>query len=684
MAFSSGLRPYLSTVSTIALFTFAQPAAAQDGAFLGTIQLGESKREVQTDTAIAVTEVDQTEIDDRQAGTIAQLIDSVPGVALVNGSTPAGSGINIRGYGANSTFGTDQKVAVVVDGASVGSEELYRLGTQLFTDPALYESVSVIRGTVGSFAYGSGIVGGVVQLDTKDAADFTNGELGLTTRQTLQSSSNGDGFVASSILAYQPTEDLELLLNYTHRQQDNQTDGNGDEIGSSDFFLPSYLLKGKYTFGQNKDQSLTLSYTDTSTDEENVLYDTFQTTADAFGRVDRQTETQTAVLEYAYNPVDNDLVDVTITLSYANQQFDQQYVPGSSTCETIPGSCAGFLRGAPFPAEGFATTNADHQYETTKLNLTNVGLLTTGAVDHKLTAGFELIRKDRATAAAAPGGTDNRIAVFAVDEMQIGAGWVVTPALRYETSSIDADTFTTSQGAVIAADTYDHDALMGGVSVRYGFESGFAVFGSAAYTEGFPIIDDIEFEDRINQSEKATTYEIGASYDSVDVFGTGDELAFKVNLYQTTTTDITSYTGVDEIVNEGIELEASYAMANGFYIDANANFAEGEATDVDGLASDWANTPADSLYLTLGQKLGEELDLSWEVMANDQITRNDQSFDGFVAHNLRATYTPQSGLLNGAQLRASMENAFDTDFTSSLSTRPNPGRNVIVSIAKTF
>ena len=68
---------------------------------LGTLVLGESKREVQTDTAVSITTVDQEEIDDRQEGTVAELIDSVPGVSLVNGSTPQGSGINIRGFGAN-------------------------------------------------------------------------------------------------------------------------------------------------------------------------------------------------------------------------------------------------------------------------------------------------------------------------------------------------------------------------------------------------------------------------------------------------------------------------------------------------------------------------------------------------------------------------------------------------------
>ncbi|MBW4964283.1 TonB-dependent receptor plug domain-containing protein, partial [Sulfitobacter sp. CW3] len=232
-------------------------AQEADQGFLGTLVLGESKRKVQTNTAVPQTTVDQDEIDDRQAGTVAELIDSVPGVSLVNGSTPQGSGINIRGFGANSTYGTDQKVAVQIDGANVGAEELYRIGTQLFTDPFLYKNVSVIRGTVGSFEYGSGIVGGVVRLETKDASDLTGGELGYVLGQTLGFSSNGNGLTSSTVLAWQPTQDMEFMLNYTWRDQDNQQDGNGDEIGNSAFTLPSGLLKAKYTFGENRDQSLT-------------------------------------------------------------------------------------------------------------------------------------------------------------------------------------------------------------------------------------------------------------------------------------------------------------------------------------------------------------------------------------------------------------------------------------------
>ncbi|MEL7541176.1 MAG: TonB-dependent receptor plug domain-containing protein, partial [Pseudomonadota bacterium] len=265
--------------------TSSETEASEDGEFLGELTLGQSKREVQTGTATPLTTIKQEEIDDRQANTIAELIDSVPGVTLVNGQTPQGSGINIRGFGANSIYGTDQKVAVLVDGATTGAEEIYRVSNQLFTDPYLYKSVDVIRGTVGSFEYGSGIVGGVVLLETKDASDFTGGEPGFGGALTLGGQTNGDGFNGSGIVAWQPNEKAEFLVNYTYREQDDQEDGNGDEIGNSAFELPSFLVKGRYALDDT--HSIMASYTQSDTADRDVPYDTFVTGTDFFGNVDR-------------------------------------------------------------------------------------------------------------------------------------------------------------------------------------------------------------------------------------------------------------------------------------------------------------------------------------------------------------------------------------------------------------
>ncbi|MEO1109305.1 MAG: TonB-dependent receptor plug domain-containing protein [Pseudomonadota bacterium] len=384
----------LGTASCLSLMTAAAWAQEQDDGFLGTLELGESKREIQTDTAVPITNIDQEEINDRQANTVAELIDTVPGVTLVNGSTPQGSGINIRGFGANGTFGTDQKVLILVDGATTGAEELYRIGNQLFTDPQLYKSVSVIRGTVGSFEFGSGVVGGVVQLETKDASDFTGGVPGVKLRQLLEASTNGNGFVSSSILAWQPNEQTEFLLSYTYRDQDDQEDGNGDTIGNSEFTLPSYLIKGKYSFGDNLEHSITASWNNSTSDEKDVPYDSFSVTADAFGNVDRRIENRVAILRYQYQPAGNDLVDLDVNLSYSDQKIDNTYIAGSSP-----------LEGSPFFPSLLDLAEAEQRYETTKLTIKNTAYFQTGIASHDLRAGIEFIDRDRLDGGdAAPAG----------------------------------------------------------------------------------------------------------------------------------------------------------------------------------------------------------------------------------------------------------------------------------------
>jgi hemoglobin/transferrin/lactoferrin receptor protein len=267
--------------------------------------------------------------------------------------------------------------------------------------------------------------------------------------------------------------------------------------------------------------------------------------------------------------------------------------------------------------------------------------------------------------------------------MEIGPNLTVTPALRYETSSIEAEL---DDGSDVS---YDNDALVGGISARYAFESGFSVFASAAYTENLPILDDLESPELMEQPEKARTWEAGVAYDALDVFAEGDALAVKATAYDTFVWDVTSYQGlgtpdVTEVDLQGLELEASYAMASGFYVDLNANLVSGEERLSDGSSGEWRNAPADTARVTLGRRFGEALDLSWEVAAARGETFEGDRTPGYSVHNLRATWAPQEGWLEGAELRLGIENAGDREYTPYLATRPAPGRNVKLTLSKTF
>lgn len=656
-----------------AALLLASPALAQEDVFTTTfddvlllddIELKRSKRDIQTDTATSVTVIGQEEIDDRQATTIGELVDSVPGVTLINGASPQGSGINIRGFGANGTYGSDQKVLIQVDGASVGSEELYRISTQLFTDPALYKEVEVLRGLAGSFEYGSGAIGGVLRLETKDASDFTDGEVGFRFRQTLQGNSNGGGISSSSILAWQPTQNFEILGNYTYSESGEQTDGSGATIGNSAFELPSYAVKMRGFFGEDLSHRMEFSLSNSTSEDRDVPYDSFGTTADSFGNVDRDIENTAAVLTYGYNPEDNALIDLQLQLSYADQHIDQTYVAGSSPLEGTPSW--------PFLEP---LVNSSHRYETTKLLLKNNAQFQTGAITHDLRYGLELSQRKRRDASSAPGGTDTRLAAFIVDDIDFGNGLTLTPGIRFEDQHIE------SNGS--ATGTYDNDALMGGISAMYRFENGWGVFGSAGYTESMPIIDDLGTPLYMTQSEKARTYELGVSYVNTGVFSDLDSVAFKATAYQTGMWDVTSYTGVESIDLKGLEFEARYSHDSGFYSDVNANIQRATQNSGTGV-SDWDNSPSDQLRLTVGKRWDAQWDLSWEIVANAKMDRASTPSPSNVVNNLRATYRPQEGAFEGLEVRMGIENIFDTFYTPHLATRAAPGRAVKLTLAKTF
>lgn len=673
------------TTALICLSLAGTATAQEDPGFLGTLVLTPGKRDLSFGTALSRTVVDEEEIKDRQASTVAQLIDSVPGVTLVNGTTPQGSGINIRGFGANTTYGSDQKIAVQIDGASVGSEELYRIGTQLFTDPLLYSQVEVLRGTIGSFAYGSGIVGGVVRLETKDASDFTGGVPGFGGSQTLEFSSNGNGFVSSTNLAWMPAEGAEFLLNYTWRDQGTLKAGDGTKIGNSAFETPSFLAKARFTFGQYDAHSLMFSHSRTEADDKDVPYDQFQTTPGSFGRVDRLTDTKQTTVEYRFNPA-SALVDLRANLSYADQKIDNSYIDGSSPLQG--GQPVAVFCANPF----FGVICADNRYETTKLTISNRALFKTGEIEHDMLAGIEGIHKKRLDANSAPGGTDHRFAAFVVNEMTIGQT-TVTPAIRYETSRIES--------AVPLAglpDSYSSDALMGGLAVAYDFGNGLSVFGSAAYTEGLPLIDDLgstaTAQRRLATTEKSHTFEIGAAYTGTDVFREGDSFTLRGNFYQTKLWDITTYTvagamgtDLDGVTTEGVELEASYGTAGGVYVDFAGHLGEGREYNPDGTSRTWRNSAADRVQLTVGKRIGDDLDLSWEVVhAADRFDALGVDLGDTTVHNLRATWRPAKSWLEGTEVRFGIENAFDADYVGHLSspTRKAPGRTLKVSLSQSF
>lgn len=659
----------LAGTSLLVPLTLSLPAVAQE-TVLDTVRV-ESMRGVSTDTATAETVLDQEELDSRQAATLAELMGTVPGVTLSNAATPQGSSINIRGLGADAgTYGSNTKVNVVIDGVSKGQEELYRQGSLLTAEPELFKEVKVIRGPAESFRFSSGAIGGTVEAVTKDAADFLEGDDTFAFRQKLAYESNSNAAVSTSILAWKPDDKLDVIGFYGYRRADDYTDGDGTVQADTAYKLPSYLVKAKYHVSE--DLSFTASYSRTSNTLRDVSYDFIGSLFPV--QVDADITDVTAYLQMEYNPL-NPLVNVKAKLLYSDELIENLSATTSSTIY-----------------------NADNRTERLAFVVENTAEFSTGVAQHSLLAGIEIGERVRSSisdtgtnAGSTPGGTDEYVALYLTDEIDIGA-LTLTPQLRYEAQKI------TSSGNSAVADGTSYSAAdwAGALSARYAFTPQFAGFGTVAYNTNLPIIDDLTSASRIDTTEKAVTYELGMSYDASDLLMSEDQLSVKLTGFRTRVWDNTTYTNyvsytdptadTSHVNISGVEFELSYANPH-FYVDLNASHIRAKWGD----DSWFNNAPADSVQVTLGKRfMDDQLDLSVE-MRHDWATDRNYQFGGavtsapaFTTWSVAAAYTPDQGPLDGFEIRGGVENIFDVDYTPYLSSRPAPGRTFKVSIAKVF
>ena len=320
------MRLAIAAAATIATAVVSS-AHAGEATQLDRIVISAGKEKVAIETPQSVSVVDQEDLDAAQPTTIGDVLTDLPGVKAIGSERVLGESFNIRGFGSLGSS-DENRLIVRVDGATKFHEQ-YRVGS-FFSDPELYKRVEVLRGPASSTLYGAGALAGVIDLTTKDAADFLKGEDKFAFRQKVELHNNQDGLLSSSTIAARPVDGLDLLGNFNYRQADEYEDGNGTPISGSDFEAPSGLLKGTYQFGAAKEHKLRASYQHWTTEENDSDYS--QTgTIDAFGTVDRTVTDQTGVLSYNYTPTSNPLIDLELFTSYSNTEVDQSDSSNAAT-----------------------------------------------------------------------------------------------------------------------------------------------------------------------------------------------------------------------------------------------------------------------------------------------------------------------------------------------------------------
>lgn len=656
--------------------TETAPAATASQLSLGKVVVSAGQEKVAIDTPQAVTTLDQEDIDQAQASTIGDLLTGIPGVNTMGGVGALGQGFNIRGMGTGLAD-SDSRILMQIDGTTKFFEQ-YRMGS-FFSDPELYKRVEVLRGPASSTLYGAGAIAGVINFTSKDASDFLTGDDRFAVRLRGGGESNADAYFGSGVLALKPTANLDVLAMYTIRRSDDYKDGNGDVVPASKAESDSYLLKTRYYIGGDKKHNLWASYQNWKNDSTQI-YDQ----AEAFGTtpVRRKTTDDTAVVGYENDFAGNDLLDLKAQLSYANTKVHQ--------IETT------FLPGVLESQFSYKTLQSRvENVSEFKFSDDGVAFLTIGAQASK-----QERRNPRRTAtgvnygaATHPEGDMEKYGLFAQGEITVGKLTVI-PGARIDWTKLEPGLGVTTSTKV------NDNALSPKIAALYTVNDWFSVFGSVAHTVRMPVLDEIYSRTStattnysLNlEPEESDNYEIGGTLQFRNVASRGDQVRVKTTLFRNDVDNLIArgtassayFVNIGQARYKGVEVEAEYGSRNVF-ARAALSVIDGE-NRVTGLP---LNTiPADTLNLTLGYVFPEQnLTVGWSgEFAADQnaVATASLRTPGYVVHNVFLTWKPQDGALKGLDVRVGVDNLFDIDFQRHLSSLNAEGRNVKLTLARTF
>ncbi|MBZ4690567.1 MAG: TonB-dependent receptor [Cereibacter sp.] len=695
-------------LSTAAILVCAGPAAAQEGegpiTLLARLIFGTGTERVAIDTPQAVTVLEQEDLDREQPLTIGDLFASVPGVQAAGASARiAGQAFNIRGIGNTEQTASEARIAVTVDGAPKFFEQ-YRMGS-FFGDLELFKRVEVLRGPASSTLYGSGAIGGAVNFTTKGASDFLAPSKTTALRFKTGYDSNGNGKRAGVIYATRPTENAEFLgaLNWSTGR--DQQDGDGTDIAGTAYDRWSGLAKGSFSFGDEGEQSLSLSVSRSDSDlDDTIVAQTGGAAAAGFGTADLHTLDDTLTLTYRHGFAANPLLDVTATAFWTDTEVKKDDFSFGFLCA---------------PGQTQVLCESDFAYRTKGVKIENTSDLSSGVWENYVTTGLQLSEQERVATSSQgalafhPEGTDRRLGLYAQGEFTWNDRLTLIPGLRIDMGDITPSDAAAAAGGRDQSETSVSPKL----AAMYRIDDSWSIFGSLARTERMPTLDELYSTEGPAsrgpgliavprtasldlEKEEAETIELGFTFQRDGLISGDDSLKLKATAFRNDVTNLIAttdrpivpvgapgsvayYSNVDEADIWGAELEAAY--------DAEAWFAQLAYSNVHSRDGETgltlADTPAENVAITLGRKLpARNLTLAWRASYFDAITTSSAatSAGSYDTHDVFLTWTPEDGALGGFSLNAGIDNLFDATYRNNLVQDNATGRSFHISMAKTL
>lgn len=644
------------------------------------------------------TTVTSKELERRQSDNVFNVLQDIPGVSINGGPLASGMKFNIRG------FSDTEDVLIKLDGA-VRNFEKYRFGSGVFVEPELLKAIEVTRGPAGALQ-GSGAIGGVVEMRTKDAVDLLAPGERAGGRVKGGWSGNNDEKLGSASVYGVVFDSIDLLANLTRRWSGDITTASGDKLKNTKANRLSGLAKATYrpragtsiTFAETYSQESTLQPFDATIGIPGV-----------FGFVRRAVTDSTPTVNFEYTPSSQTLapwINLKGTFGYTS----------TSVTDSDKQDASGV------PIQNSPTNFFDYRIPT--LNLTNTTELQIGPVRNALTYGVQYNRNSRTSRVnqfnpttgarqtvdnlGQPSGVKSYLAYVLENRLEIGQ-ILLTAGLRHDNYQVEVDAQQTRDllqaesrspliefGRTTPSAGIAWNALRGPFTLFYNYAEAFRpplvdeyftqgafsrcsrfLFGALAPASGV-------CGDRYTP-QSSHNHEFGLSLNYPNLLASGDVLTAKVvyfrslventlyslaartasgafcdpfNLLKQNNTICTHVTQDGKENREGIEFELGFRTEPWF---SNLSIAAVRGKQVCEGEHSLFDVPGDTLVFTLGRSdLGHRLEYGYRLRAVDQrrvITGSTGSVvspcntgliignqAGYVLHNMFAAYQPTQWL----------------------------------------
>jgi hemoglobin/transferrin/lactoferrin receptor protein len=660
-------------VSTIAIATVTANAAhAQAAQTLDPITVVATKTEERaSETLAAVSTVRGEQINQIMPKRFSDTLMGIPGVYFQERGDEPGTSVNIRGL---QDFG---RVAVVVDGARQNYQRTGHFANGAFyLDPELVGGVDVVRGPTANI-YGSGAIGGVVSIRTKDFEDVVRpGERWGVEGHTQAGTNHARGLV-SGFGGVRVSPNIDVFAGGSLTSQSNYNDGDGTEVVNSWNKIGSAI--GKVTLRPADGHEVKLGGT-----FQNFEYD--------FGQPARGTQSgvsvygtnltnTTATARWKFARPDTPLIDWDANVYWNRTESEQTKIRHTSAASSLsrplcgPGvagnpisGCVGDVRGYTLDTVGFDANNTS-RFEA--LGWRNALTLGADAFNDKVET-FDPHGNSNVTT---PGGERTVGGGFAQMKSNYSTWLEIIGALRYDTYELSGLGTTTSGDRLSPKITVGITPFRGFtpyVTYAEGYRAPSLtetiISGAHAratpFEPGFPCPDGnvglFCFLPNPNlKAEVGKNKEVGVNLRYDDVFAPGDSFRGKFNVFRNDVDDFIEmvsfgssnqfyqYQNIPEARIEGAEFETMYDAGSWFAgLAGHTQRGHNVATGI-GLL----RIQPDMLTTTAGVRFYERkmtVSVRWSAVgSNTDIPSDYVPNDSYNLVNLYVGYQPNPDVLMG-------------------------------------